>query len=174
MPKADRVHSTPPPSTSVRNSRRLAAQERRRQKALQRLAKLREEAAAEIERLLTFLDACDPYVMNELEDDGDEGDASYPEGGARMVAPMEDDEDSADGEPSLGWTADGCLTNATEKTCDLEQGEAARPPQFRTVIQGAAEVDVEISHRRVVVGIPAVQQKALANRLDESSDVVLR
>lgn len=52
---------------------RLAAQERAREKALKRLAKLRKKAAAEITRLIAFLDASDPYVMNELEEQVDDG-----------------------------------------------------------------------------------------------------
>ncbi|WP_187434963.1 hypothetical protein [Bradyrhizobium cytisi] len=43
-------------------------------KALNDLARLREEASAEIERLIAFLDASDPYVMTGLElDDGETG-----------------------------------------------------------------------------------------------------
>lgn len=67
----------------------------------QALGRLRSEAAAEIERLLQFLDDLggDP----DLEPAGDELDASYPEGGARMFGhPNEDDEDGADSEPMLG------------------------------------------------------------------------
>lgn len=52
---------------------RLAAQERAREKALKRLAKLRKKAAAEITRLIAFLDASDPYVMTEREDGADDG-----------------------------------------------------------------------------------------------------
>lgn len=71
MDQADCVLSTPPLNTSAitppaltesdqdTRARNLAAQERRRQRALRRLAKLREKARAEIERLLTFLDASD-------------------------------------------------------------------------------------------------------------------
>lgn len=50
----------------------LARQEREREKALRRLAKLRAKAFDEIERLIAFLDASDPYVMTELELDGSE------------------------------------------------------------------------------------------------------
>jgi hypothetical protein len=44
------------------------AQERAREKALKKLRKLQEKAEAEIERLLTFLDAVDGYTTTELED----------------------------------------------------------------------------------------------------------
>lgn len=40
-----------------------------RRTALQRLARLRNEAFAEIERLIPFLDASDPYVVTEVEED---------------------------------------------------------------------------------------------------------
>lgn len=47
----------------------LAGQERERQKSLRRLASLRRKAAAEIDRLIAFLDASDVYVATELEAD---------------------------------------------------------------------------------------------------------
>jgi hypothetical protein len=104
MTQADSVHSTPPLNTPIDHPKRLIQQQRKRESALRRIAKLRKKASAEIERLLTFLDACDPYVSTELEDDGDQGDASYPEAsGSRMCEhPIEDDEDGADDEPWLG------------------------------------------------------------------------
>ena len=68
----------PPPVGPVNGSehmisRRIAAQERKRQKALQDLAKLRKEASAEIDRLISFLDASDRYAATELEDGADDG-----------------------------------------------------------------------------------------------------
>ncbi|OSJ22121.1 hypothetical protein BSZ19_46890 [Bradyrhizobium japonicum] len=51
----------------------LAIQQRARQTSLQRLARLRKEASAEIHRLIAFLDASDPYVMTEREDEADAG-----------------------------------------------------------------------------------------------------
>jgi len=68
-------------------------------KALRRIAKLRN--AAEIERLLAFMDASDPYASTELEDNNESGDASYPEGGWRpsMGRGHEDDEPDTDDEP---------------------------------------------------------------------------
>ncbi|WP_407166606.1 hypothetical protein [Bradyrhizobium sp. ORS 111] len=45
----------------------LAVQQRERKTALERLAKLRNEARAEIDRLIAFLDASDEYVMTERE-----------------------------------------------------------------------------------------------------------
>lgn len=75
----------------------LGIQQRERQTSLQRLARLRKEASAEITRLIAFLDASDPYVVTELEDDisADLEDED----------PAEDDdptENDRDDEPSLG------------------------------------------------------------------------
>ena len=68
-------------------------------------AELRPFIEAEIERLLGFLDAIDPDP--DLELNGDEADASYPEGGARLCEPHDDDELSGDeNEPSLGAIED--------------------------------------------------------------------
>ena len=53
-------------------SRRIAAQERKRQKALHDLTKLRNEASAEIDRLISFLDASDSYVTTEFEEQIDD------------------------------------------------------------------------------------------------------
>ena len=124
-PPSDRVLGTPPTNTSARSpadsthasETGLANQQRERETALHEVARLRKEASAEIERLLDFLDACDPYVTHELEED----DGSNPEG------PDDDLEDGAEpddadneasagfdaGEPSLGWTVDGCTTGGT-------------------------------------------------------------
>ncbi|MCP3399920.1 hypothetical protein [Bradyrhizobium sp. CCGB20] len=49
-----------------------ALQELRRRMALSDLARLRKEASAEIERLIAFLDASDPYVMTEREEGVDD------------------------------------------------------------------------------------------------------
>ncbi|MCG2626587.1 hypothetical protein L6654_08115 [Bradyrhizobium sp. WYCCWR 13023] len=51
----------------------LGIQQRERRKAIQRVQKLRQKASAEIERLISFLDASDPYVMTECEDGADDG-----------------------------------------------------------------------------------------------------
>ena len=98
---SDRVLGTPPTNTSARSpadsthasETGLAIQQRERETALHEVARLRKEASAEIERLLDFLDACDPYVTHELEED----DVSNPEG------PDDDLEDGADDETSLGF-----------------------------------------------------------------------
>lgn len=74
-----------------------ALQELARQTSLQTLARLRKEASAEITRLIAFLDASDPYVSTELEDDVS-ADMEYDD-------PAEDDdpmENDLDDEPSLG------------------------------------------------------------------------
>jgi hypothetical protein len=120
--------------------RRLAAQQRQRAKTLRRLAKLRERASAEIERLLEFLNASDEYVQTELEQDDldeDDGTENEPSLGA-LDRPMNqnkawadtrqpqwlhdcehdncDDEANGDKEPSLGW----CRGGAIGDTNDLE------------------------------------------------------
>lgn len=77
------AHATVPPGLR---------QERERQRALRRLAKLREKARTEIERLIAFLDASDSYAFTELEDQVDDH-------------PCDEDEldrDESDDEPSLG------------------------------------------------------------------------
>jgi hypothetical protein len=92
MTQADCVFITPPTSTS--RLQNIHEQEAARQASLEAVRRLRREAAAEIERLIAFMDASDTYVMTELEDDGDQDDASYPTSGAHCANPMEDDEDS--------------------------------------------------------------------------------
>ena len=100
---SDRVPGTPPTNTSAdtpleetpAESTRsletgLAIQQRERETTLRDLARLRKEASAEIERLLVFMDASDPYASAELEENGDEDEDSDP------------GEDGADDEPSLG------------------------------------------------------------------------
>jgi hypothetical protein len=109
MIQADRVHSTPPTNTSANNSGRsarpagatitpgLARQQRERDKAIRRLFRLRQKAAAEIEKLIAFLDASDPYVASELEHAIDDG-------------PCDTDEleiEEGNDEPSLGSSGHG-------------------------------------------------------------------
>jgi hypothetical protein len=73
MIQADSVLSTPPTNTSANNPLGLARQQRERERALRRVAKLRRKASDEIDRLLAFLDASDPYVATELEqEDGND------------------------------------------------------------------------------------------------------
>jgi hypothetical protein len=111
MTQADSVHSTPPLNTSAGTPVErpadsvdsilsgLAIQQRDRETTLQRLAGLRKEASAEIERLIAFLDASDPYASTELEqqvDDEpvDDNELDGPENG--------EDEESDPAEWSLG------------------------------------------------------------------------
>lgn len=171
------------------------------EEAFQAIGRLRKEARDEIDRLIRFLDDTDDHM--EREPDGDELDASYPEGtayghGSRVLgSPNEDDEecagdtepslgsrnmyestdqtywafhgaggvdaedehdgaepdhdqeaDSADDEPSLGWTVDGRMTGSTMLmgrhgvVCDLEAGEPARQPQGGSTYAGT-EIDTE-------------------------------
>ena len=93
-------------------------------------AELRQFVEAEIERLMAFLDGLDGDP--ELEANGDEADASYPERGGLCVgdstlsSPHEDDELSGDeNEPSLGsanptiWGNGGVWSSPTPEA-DLE------------------------------------------------------
>ena len=77
----------------------LARQQRERERALRRVAKLRERASAEIEQLINFLDACDPYAATELEDAIDDG----PIDDNELDGPQNgEDEESDPTEASLG------------------------------------------------------------------------
>jgi hypothetical protein len=76
-----------------------ARQQRERDKALRRVAKLRQKASAEIERLIAFMDASDPYVATEQEEQVDDepcddNELDGPENG--------EDEESDPAEPFLG------------------------------------------------------------------------
>ncbi|MGY4160484.1 hypothetical protein ACVINW_006326 [Bradyrhizobium sp. USDA 4461] len=91
----------------------LALQQRERETTLHALARLRKEAAAEIDRLIAFLDASDPYVTTELEDQADDHPIDWDEleqnlspGGVRPCDPDPDgdlERDDSDDEPSLGF-----------------------------------------------------------------------
>jgi hypothetical protein len=59
---------------------------------------LRREARAEIERLISFLDASGPYVTTELEEQVADGPCDTDE----LELSEGDDEDGGDNEPSLG------------------------------------------------------------------------
>src|SRR5271156_257419 len=88
MAQADSVLSTQrtnSPKISKEQAQQLARQERRRAAAFKRVAVLRKKAQAEIDRLLSFLDASDDCTTTELEEDST------------------DFEDGADDEPSLGF-----------------------------------------------------------------------
>lgn len=65
----------------------LATQQRERETTLQRLARLRKEASAEIDRLIAFLDASDPYVMTEREEQVDDGPCDTNELEAELASP---------------------------------------------------------------------------------------
>ena len=109
---SDRVLGTPPTNTSANNPSGSPEEspdspylptDVSPEEVFQAIGRLRKEARDEINRLIGFLDKTDDYVSRELEDDGDQGDASYREGLQRMSEhPMEDDEDAGDDEPSLG------------------------------------------------------------------------
>lgn len=93
------------------------------EEVFQAIGRLRKEARDEINRLIQFLDETDNHM--EREPDGDELDASYPESGSRMCTPGEDDEDTADAEPSLGSSghasggAISYLSHAISDGCEM-------------------------------------------------------
>lgn len=124
-------------------AQRLAEQEHARQNAIGRLRRLRKEASAEIARLIAFLDASDPYVMTELEDDDDReevGDAEPSLGSFDRLtnqekswralggADLDAESDTSDDEPSLGSLDHDHQPNqelwATGDRRDLEQDGA--------------------------------------------------
>lgn len=99
-----------------------ALQELARQSSIRTLAKLRKEAAAEITRLIAFLDASDPYVMTEREDQVDDGPCDTDE----LEVSEGDDEPGQDEEPSLGWSTGGVLGGLNDRErddCDREDSE---------------------------------------------------
>lgn len=116
----------------------LAVQQRERLASLKSLAKMRKEASDEIQRLLDFLDASDPYVMTELEQNDDdlpqlEGDEEHSLGSldpinqdrwAHAGCPLEGDLelDDCDDEPSLGAPEDH--PNGFRDASDLSYGRS--------------------------------------------------
>lgn len=117
-PLTDSVRTIPPG---------LALQQRERETSLQRLARLRKEASAEIERLIAFLDASDQYVSTELEEDIS---ADLEDGD-----PAEDDdpaENDLEDEPSLGSLGTGEWSDQTKwaagNRADLEDEHDGREP----------------------------------------------
>ena len=104
MTQADCVFITPPTSTS--RLQNIHEQEAARQAAIETVRRLRREAAAEIERLIDFMDRSDDYVMTEREpsltgfsngmDDREGDDCDLEEN-------YDAEEDRSDCEPSLGW-----------------------------------------------------------------------
>lgn len=116
----------------------IAVQRRTRGASLMTLSRLRREAAAEIERLLAFLDASDPYVMTEREEGADDGPCDTDE----LEVGEGDEEDGGDREPSLGsierhpscygadgrnWTGDQTLWGASA-SLDLEDEHDGAEP----------------------------------------------
>ena len=108
MDQADRVLSTPPTNTSPRQPEKpqdalYLKTDATPEEIFQAIGRLRKEARDAIDELIRFIDKTDDYVSRELEDDGDHGDQSFPEGLSRMCEqPLEDAEDAGDDEPSLG------------------------------------------------------------------------
>src|SRR3569833_2404510 len=98
MSQAESTNTTGAPGSSPGHPLSgLAAQQAARADTLGRLLQMRREASAEIARLIQFLDASDPFVMTELEDDGDREEECEDEG-----AQCEDEGAISDDEPSLG------------------------------------------------------------------------
>ena len=112
MSQAKSVDTTNAPGNEPGHLLALARQNAARGAALLNLRSLRREAREEISRLIAFLDASDPYVMTELEDDDDR-------------------EEVGDSEPSLGsfdrmanqeksWRSTGADLDAELDTADFE------------------------------------------------------
>jgi hypothetical protein len=107
----------------------LSLAQRDREKALRRVAKLRQRASAEIERLIAFLHASDPYAATELEeqiDDEpcDDNELDGPENG--------EDEESAPPEPSLGSVGEQHIVQTgwaggTSRDLKMDDGIPASP-----------------------------------------------
>ena len=202
------IHVTRPDLGADSIPPQLATQERRAEKARQRVRKLREKAFEEIERLIAFLDASDGYTMDEREEAVDDvpcddcelefsfsgltadrcpmphseyddelepGDA----GGNEDDEPDCEDEGAEhdgcepdeDGEPSLGWTVDGCVGLTGGLSLDAEQSEGHRPPQNRTNLN--TTLAVECSYRKFIHGLTDGQKAAVRPRITDGG-VVLR
>lgn len=120
-PAAGRARAPIPPG--------LARQERQRLSLLRRLAKAREKASSEIERLIRFLDDTDVYVLTELEiDNAEPSDDEILEAAGGWLAPGEDDE------PSLGWTKDGSWGDG--RMVDGERDDSDLEPALGWTIDG--------------------------------------
>jgi hypothetical protein len=78
---------------------RLAIQAQKTAAGRRKVRQMRETAAAEIERLLAFLDATDCYTLNEME-----ADPAEPTLAQIRTAGADCDKNSDDVEPSLGWS----------------------------------------------------------------------
>jgi hypothetical protein len=136
MTQADRVLSTPPTNTSANNPAGLARQQRERERALRRVAKLRRKASDEIDRLLAFLDASDPYVSTELEqEDGNDEPGGHDEPSLGSFDRMTDQEKSwrkVDRNPDVyGWS--GGVDNEQDD-CDYEDADPDEAKQQPAVM----------------------------------------
>lgn len=135
MDQADSVLSTPPLNTS-------SCQPAKPQDALypptdatpeqifQAIGRLRKEARDAIDELIRLLDKTDDYVSRELEDDGDQADASYPESGVRMCNPMEDDEEDDPAEQDDHGEDNGDREEETDTGIGDEDGLMEQVPQM--------------------------------------------
>lgn len=118
-------------SIAMPASHGLIRQQRERRKALRRVSKLRQKASDEIERLLAFLDASDPYVQTEAEPNGDELDVSYPHGGPRlMTGNLEDDEPSLGSFDRMTDQSRAWSTRDTSEAVDAEHDTADDEPSL--------------------------------------------
>jgi len=160
--------TTERPAVAVDSRKRKSAtRQRTRENPIQRLARLRQEASDEIERLLAFLDLTDDFA-----DEREEGADDLPcDGDEREL-------DESDKEPSLGWR-EGMVQVIGHSYDDREAGVGPRTPQYRTEIDGP-QVKVEVSYRRFVHGLTPAQREAWKKRqprhsvYSSSNDVVLR
>lgn len=184
------MHVAVPGKTQDSRARRLGTQERKRQKTLQRVAGLRREASEEITRLIAFLDATDTYVQTECEINGDEADQSYREGFFAADNPMEDDEDGADDEysigpddlemdrsddePSLGWTVEGSTAGPTD---DRERQDYAREPakkRKKMPAKGVRQTNQVWGARDTLTGLTDQQAVAFKAKRPRHSPISVR
>ena len=152
MAQVDSEHSIAMPARPAGgvNSQRACSM-RQREKAFRRLAKLRKKAPDEIERLLAFLDASDPYAATELEAQADDGacddDELEPSLGGVTACDGDprgtDLEDDVEKEPSLGSLDNVDQSRWSQSSrSDLEQdaGDEAEPAFCGLTVDRACHV----------------------------------
>lgn len=115
-----------------------------------------------------------PMPVTEYDDEREGGDAGDHEDDEPECEDEGADHDGRepdeDGEPSLGWTVDGCQGLTGGLTLDGEMGEAARPPQYRIDLN--TTIAVERSYRKFIHGLTDGQKAAVQPRMIDSGVVV--
>lgn len=135
---------TPEPSR-VENVR---LQAEKRSTALATLRDLRDQARAEIERLIAFLDASDSYIMTEREEAVDDVPCDTDE----LEVSEGDDEDDGDSEPSLG-SIERHPPDGQNWTATRPPGPTAAPRIWRT---STTAPNLTKTASRLLAGRPAV------------------